>query len=323
QRCQLEIAEPSNRNYKSSDEYQRTYDKFVRYGRGSLYPDEMRALTLSSDPSLGYAVPQSWETQFVTALSDANIFRSLCKVIKTDSDRHIPIVTSDATAYWTNEGGSYTASDITLAQATLGSHKLTSLVLASEELAYDVAFNLAGFIAESFGRSFGDAEETALLSGTGPSQPTGILSDATLGKTAASSTVVYIDEILDLVHSLGRPYRKRAVFVMNDSTLKQIRKLKDGDGRYFYQESLQAGEPSTLFGSPVYISSAMPEATAGNTAILWGDFSYVWLADRQGIYLQELRELYAATGQIGYRCSKRIDSKLILPEAVKKLVMKA
>ncbi len=295
----------------------------MREGRGALYADEIRTLTIGSDPSMGFAVPDSFETQLVQALDDANIMRSLCKVIKTASDRKIPIVTGNTTAYWINEEGSYTASDVTLGQKTLGAHKLGVLTLASEELVHDNSFNLSAFISDDFGKAMGDKEEDAFINGDGVEKPSGILLDAELGVTAAATTAITSNELIDLVHSLGRPYRKRASFLMSDDALKLIRKLKDGNGRYIFEESLQVDVPSTLLGRPIHVSDSVPAPTAGNKAILFGDFSYYWIADRQGRYFQELRELYAATGQIGYRGNQRIDGKLVLPEAMKYLAMKA
>jgi HK97 family phage major capsid protein len=51
--------------------------------------------------------------------------------------------------------------------------------------------------------------------------------------------------------------------------------------------------------------------------------SYYWIADRQGRSFQRLNELFAQTGQVGFRATQRVDGRLILPEAVKVLQMKA
>ncbi|MBA3010866.1 MAG: phage major capsid protein [Proteobacteria bacterium] len=323
-KCRLQI-QGMNHNSRpfASDEYKRTYDKFLRHGRAALYPDEIRALSVGSDPSMGYIVPDEFETQLVQSLKDNNIMRTLCRVISTAGDRKIPIVVGDSAAYWLNENGSYIESDVELAQKTLGAHKLGVLCLASEELAFDAGFPLASFLAENFGRSMGDKEEAAFISGDGNEKPTGIIQDAEVGLITANATAITSDELLDLLHSLKRVYRKRASFLMADDTLKLIRKLKDGNGRYLFEESLQAGEPSTLLGKPIHISDSVPGATAGNKSILFGDYSYYWIADRQGRFFQELREKYADKGQIGYRANQRIDGKLTLPEAVKTLQMKA
>ena len=109
---------------------------------------------------------------------------------------------------------------------------------------------------------------------------------------------------------------------MNDATVKAIRKLKDGNGQYIWQPSLTAGTPDTILNRPVKTSSYVPTLGAGNKAIAFGDFSYYWVADRQGRSFQRLNELYAATGQIGFKATQRVDGKLVLGEAVKVLQMK-
>ena len=110
---------------------------------------------------------------------------------------------------------------------------------------------------------------------------------------------------------------------MNDSTVKAIRKLKNGNGDYLWQPSVTAGTPDTLLNRPVYTSSYMPAIAAGNKAILFGDLGYYWVADREGRSFKRLNELYAATGQVGFQSSERVDGKLVLAEAVKVLVQKS
>jgi HK97 family phage major capsid protein len=141
--------------------------------------------------------------------------------------------------------------------------------------------------------------------------------------TAASATAITIDEVLDLYHSLKSAYRKNATFLVNDATIKAIRKLKDGQGQYLWQPSVQSGTPDTILNRPVVTSQYMPTAAAGEKTILFGDFKYYWIADRQGRTFKRLNELYAANGQVGFLASQRLDAKLILPEAIKVLQQKA
>ena len=110
---------------------------------------------------------------------------------------------------------------------------------------------------------------------------------------------------------------------MNDATVSALRKLKDSTGQYLWQPSLMAGMPDTLLGRPVKTSAYMPVIAAGAKTIAFGDFSYYWIADRQGRSFKRLNELYAATGQVGFLASQRVDGKLILPEAIKVLAQKS
>ena len=141
--------------------------------------------------------------------------------------------------------------------------------------------------------------------------------------TAASATAITVDEVLDLFYALKAPYRKKAVFIMNDSTVKAIRKLKDGQGQYLWQPSLQAGTPDTILNRPIYTSAYLPTIASAAKSIIFGDLGYYWVADRQGRVFKRLNELFAVTGQVGFVATQRVDGKLILPEAVKILQQKA
>jgi HK97 family phage major capsid protein len=187
-------------------------------------------------------------------------------------------------------------------------------------------FDIASYIAKEFARRIGAAEEQAFFSGNGTGKPLGILANAggaETGVTAASTSAITMDEVMDLFYSLRAPYRRNSVFMMNDSTVKALRKLKNGSGDYIWQPSVTAGTPDTLLNRPVYTSSFMPEIAAAAKSILFGDLGYYWVADREGRKFQRLNELYAATGQVGFLASQRVDGKLILAEAVKVLSMKS
>ena len=122
---------------------------------------------------------------------------------------------------------------------------------------------------------------------------------------------------------LKRPYRKKAKFITNDATLAVLRKLKDGNGAYIWQPSYQAGEPDKLLGYPIYTSAYFPTIEAGKAALAFGDFSYYNIGDRGTRSLQELKELFAGNGLVGFVAKERVDGKLVLPEAIQLLKMKA
>ena len=199
------------------------------------------------------------------------------------------------------------------------------MIKVSDELLSDSVFDLEGYIAREFARRIGAKEEEAFFTGDGSGKPLGILAasgGAETGVTAASETAITSDELIDLFYSLRAPYRKKAVWILNDSTIKAIRKLKDANGQYIWQPSLVAGTPDTLLGRPVKTSTYMPAIAAGAKTVMFGDYSYYWIADRQGRTFKRLGELYAPNGQVGFLGSERVDGRLTLPESVKVLVMK-
>ena len=196
----------------------------------------------------------------------------------------------------------------------------------SNELLNDSVFNLEQYISKEFARRIGTKEEDAFFNGDGAGKPTGILNTtggAEIGVTASSATAITADEIIDLFYALNAPYRKNAVWVLNDATVKAVRKLKDGNGNYLWQPALTANTPDMLLGRPVFTSSYVPTVAAGAKVIAFGDFKYYWIADRQGRNFKKLSELYATTDQTGFVATQRVDGKLILPEAIKVLKMHA
>ena len=134
--------------------------------------------------------------------------------------------------------------------------------------------------------------------------------------TTAKSTDITADELIDLHYGLRAPYRARAVWLMNDSTVKTVRKLKDANSQYLWQPALTAGVPDMILGRPVHTSVFVPEIKAGARTVAFGDLSYYWIADRVGRSFKWLNELFATTGQVGFLASQRVYGKLILPEAV-------
>ena len=313
------------RTGRASDEYRTSFWDMMR-SKAPL-PSVVNALQEGTDSEGGYLVPDEYERTLVEALEEENVFRQLAKVIRTSSgDRKIPVVATKGTASWIDEEGAYTESDDSFGQVSIGAYKVGTMIKVSEELLNDSVFDLESYIAKEFARRIGAKEEEAFFTGDGSGKPLGVLAatgGAETGVTAASSTAITADELMDLFYSLKSPYRKKAVWVLNDSTIKAVRKLKDSTGQYLWQPSLMAGTPDTLLGRPVKTSTYMPVIAAGAKTIAFGDFSYYWIADRKGRSFKRLNELYAANGQVGFLGSQRVDGKLVLSEAVKVLAQKA
>ena len=307
---------------RSSDEYKKSFWLAMRNKKNPY--EAVNALQIGTDSEGGYLVPDEYESTLIEKLHDENIIRQYATVIKSSNgDKKIPVVAGYGEATWTDEEAAYTESDDSFGVITLGAHKLTSIIKVSEELLNDSAFDLEQYISKEFVRRMAAAEENAFINGTGTGRPTGILQTAETGKTTAAAAAITADEVIDLYHSLRSPYRKNAVFIANDSTVKSVRQLKDSNGMYLWQPGLKEGQPDTLIGNRIISSAYMPEIGAGKKPILFGDISYYWIADRQGRTFQRLNELYAATGQVGFRTFQRVDGKLTLAEAVKTLTCKA
>ena len=304
---------------RASDAYKKAFWNGMR----SKYASVSNVLSEGTDSEGGYLVPDEYENTLVQALEGENVIRGRSHVITTSNGTHkIPVVASKGEASWIDENGAYPEDDDTFAQVNIDAHKIGTIIKVSEELLNDSAFNLESYFAQEFGRRIGTKEEEAFINGNGSSKPTGILTSAEVGVTTASDKAITADELIDLFYSLKGVYRRNAVWVLNDTTVKAIRKLKDNNGQYIWQPALKDGDHDTLLGRPILTTGAMPEIAADAKPVIFGDLSYYWIGDRQGVTFKRLNERYADMGQVGFLASKRVDGKLVLPEAIKVLKMK-
>ena len=255
------------------------------------------------DADGGYLVPEEYDSRLIDTLEEENIMRKLGRVITTSGEHKINIAATKPAAAWIEEGGALSFGDATFSQILLDAHKL----------------HVASYIIDQFGKALANAEEDAFLNGTGVGQPLGLFAKTGGGTTAETLTAALkADDILNLIYALKRPYRKNASFIINDKNLAAIRKLKDNNGAYMWQPSYQAGEPDKILGYTVHTSAYAPE-----DAIAFGDYSYYNIGDRGTRSFKQLTELFAGNGMIGYVAKERVDGKLILPEAVQILRLKA
>lgn len=307
---------------RSSDAYKKAMFNALR----TNFRQVSNILQEGIDSSGGYLVPEEYDTRLVQGLSDKNILRKLGTIIKTSGEHKINIAGTKPAAAWIEEGEPLSFGDATFNQVILDAHKLHVAVKVTEELLYDNAFGLENYLIDQFAKALANAEEDAFLNGNGEGKPLGIFAvngGGEVAVTTASSTAITYDEIVNLVYALKRPYRKNAKFILNDQTIATLRKLKDGNGQYIWQPALQAGEPDRLLGYEVLTSSYVPTIEAGAPVIAFGDFSYYNIGDRGVRSFAELKELFAGNGMIGFVAKERVDGKLVLPEAVKILKIKA
>ena len=316
---QPENAKPAG-GFRATDEYKQDMLTAMR----TRFRNISNVLQEGNDQQGGYLVPVEYDNRLIDVLNEENIMRSLATKITTSGEHKINIASTKPAAAWIEEGEALTFGDATFDQIMMDAYKLHVAIKVTEELLYDAAFNLEGYIIDQFGKALANAEEDAFLNGDGKGKPMGVFDTTNGGQynTTTSTANISADDIINLVYTLKRPYRKSAAFITNDKTLASLRKLKDNNGAYLWQPSLTAGEPDRLFGYAVYTSQFAPEASAGKAAMAFGDFSYYNIGDRGSRSMQELKELFAGNGMVGYVMKERVDGRLILPEAVQILKMK-
>ena len=303
-------------------EYRDNFIKAFR-DRFSRANDYLRVGELSDG---GYLCPTEFNDAIVSKLQEDNVLRQISKVITTASTHQIPVIATQPAASWVGEGDTITFSNASFGQVTLDAHKLAVALLVSNELLQDSYYGLENFLIEEFGRAFARAEEEAFLNGTGTdNQPKGILPTLAQSATSTLQTTgaeISADDLITLMYSVDRPYRANASWLINDSTLANIRRLKDSTQNFLWQPSLTEGEPPQLLGHRVYTSSFMPPAASGNTCVLFGDFTRIVIGERGNRQVRPLRELYAMSDKTAFLMLERVDVALTDSHAIRGLAIR-
>lgn len=307
------------------------HEKFFNAVRAKFENNAVNYLIESSLPDGGYLVPAEFHRDIVSSLEEENVLRQIGTVFATESTHKIPVVASKPVANWISEGETINFSQETFDSVTLEAFKLGISIKISNELLADSFYPLEEHFLREFSLSMGRAEESAFLNGTSEpnttaKNPTGILPTLATSPTTTittSDSEISIEDLLSLEFSLKRPYRKKAVWLMSDSVLSIVRKMKDAVGRFIWEPSLTEAEPARLFGYPVFTSPFMPALESGNVVALFGDFKdYYLIGERGQRVFKPLRELYAMSDQTAFLMIERIDAKLTNLEAIKALKLK-
>lgn len=314
----------------SSDEYVKAHREYMRRGQ-EMTPasravlerakTEAAAYNVTTDGQGGYTVPETWRAQLIETRTQFGVLRQLATVFRTATGEpiHIPKVVDAQVADDLDEVETYTESEDTFGEVIFGAYKKGVRVKISEELINDSLFDMSTFISRRAGRAISLKEGVLFAKGAGGGNVTGVTVAAAVGVTTAGATAVTADELLSVVHSVSPPYRTSAQWVTHDSTLLAISKLVDDFNNYLWQPGLKAGDPDMIRGYPVYIDPFYDTIAAAKVIATFGDHSEYWIRDSGPVISQRLNELYAETGQVGFRFAERIDGNLVDAGAVKSL----
>lgn len=273
-------------------------------------------MTVGTAANGGYTIPVGFVPSLEAAMLYFGPMLQVADVMRTATGNDLHWPTSNDTgntgallAEETTVGSSVIA---TMSEVIFKAYKFSSkLVLASAELMEDSAFDMASVIGAQLGERLGRVQNTYCTTGTGSSQPKGIVVASTLGVTAASATAITFDEIIDLEHAVGLAYRPRTAYMAKDSTVQALRKLKDSQGRYLWQQNANSGQPELLNNRPLFINNDMAAMTTGNKTVIAGDFSKYKIRQVAQIRNRRLSERYADTDQEGFVSFLRMDANLL------------
>ena len=312
------------------------FEKYLRNGMGALNSNERSMMAelrgtstqiAGTDSLGGFLVPQDFSNELDMATLFTGEVERLAKKLNTAGGALLdyPTINDTATdAGLTSEAAAVTVQDMTFANAQLSAYNYASQVRVSMQLLQDNAFDLNAFLAEAMGERIARATNAAFTTGTGSSQPQGIITGATLGNTASSATAISADDILDLIHSIDPSYRNKPTFglMANDSVISVIRSLGLGSANDFpiFIPSMTAGEPDKLFGFNLYYNNDMASAiTTGQKTLLAADFSKFVVRSAGGVQMVRLNERYMDELEVGFVSYARKDAKVLDSRAVKYL----
>ena len=312
------------------------FEKYLRNGMGSLNANERSIMgelrgtstqIAGTDSLGGFLVPQDFSNELDMATLFTGEVERLAKKLNTAGGALLdyPTINDTATdAGLTAEAAAVTVQDMTFANAQLSAYNYASQVRVSMQLLQDNAFDLNAFLAEAMGERIARATNAAFTTGTGSSQPQGIVAGSTLGNTAASATAIAADDILDLIHSIDPSYRNKASFglMAHDNVIAAIRALGLGSANDFpiFIPSMEAGQPDKLFGYNIYYNNDMESAiTTGKKTLLAADFSKFVVRSAGGVQMVRLNERYMDELEVGFVSYARKDAKVLDSRAVKYL----
>lgn len=274
-----------------------------------------RALTTSGN------VGVTFYSRLVRHLTEASAILSAgATLLVTDTGEplKVPKTTADSAATIAAEGATIATSDPTLGTVQLGAYKYSFLTSISRELAEDVGFDLEDYLAAQAGDALGNGFGAHLIAGDGSSKPTGVLASASTGVTGGTGVAgaFTADNLIDLYHSLASPYARStsAAWIMRNSTLAAVRKLKDSQNRYLFNVDIPTGYPGAagqLLGRPVFVDPNVPAVGLGAKSVLFGDMSKVWVRHVNGVRFERSLEHGFDTDMVWFKAVLRADGALI------------
>lgn len=299
---------------------------FAAYLRlGNAAPaDELKTMTVSSDPSGGYFAPAEFSGEFIRDLVEFSPIRSVASVRSTGSPSVIyPRRTAITNAKWKGEIQTQEGSEPGFGQAEIAVKELNTFVDISNQLLADSAGQAEAEVRMALAEDFAKKEATAFVNGNGVLEPEGFMTVNGIAETVnGHATNLSADALITLLYAMPAIYRNAGAWAMNGTTLGIIRKLKDGQGNFLWQPSYQAGQPETILGRPVVEMLDMPDVGANATPIIYGDFSAYRIVDRVGLSILVNPYLLATNGLTRIHATRRVGGAVLQAARFRKLAMR-
>ena len=316
---------------KSLDAYKSALDTYLRKDDRGLSADEVKALSVGTDPDGGYVVHPDMSGRIVQKVFETSPMRAYAsiQVISTDALEGL-FDLNEASSGWVGETDARTETNTPeLGKWRIPVHELYAKPKATQKLLDDASINMEQWLANKVSEKFARDEAAAFVNGNGINKPRGFLTYAS--GTTLPGTIERFDTgangafaaapnggdvLINALYGLKQQYRANATWFMNRATLKLARKLKDSDGAYLWSPGIAAGQPATMLGYPVASFEDMPDPATDSLSIAVGDMREAYqIVDRLGI--RTLRDPYSAKPYVEFYTTKRVGGDVVNFEAIK------
>jgi HK97 family phage major capsid protein len=318
---------------KGYDEYKSAWDHYAREGKENLTPEEVKTLSVGSDPDGGYFVTPDTSGRIVRKVYESSPMRqiSAVQVISTDKLEGIEDLGEAGAGY---AGEHATSGDTTTPQVgkwEIPVYWIDTEPKTTQQLLDDAAVDIEGWLSGKVADKFARFEESKFVAGSDgrirgitsytTAADTGTVAWGQIGHIVTGTSSDFpasnpADKIHDLMGTLKNAYLPNARFLTRRTVITKIRKFKDGMGNYLWQPSFVLGVPETIMGHPVSRAEDMPALGNGSLSLAFGDFAQAYqIVDRQGIRV--LRDPYTAKPYIKFYTTKRVGGAVVNFEAVK------
>lgn len=332
-RARKGLTDPASVDVDSYRAYKSALRGYLRKNNAGSGPDEIKALSVGSDPDGGYWVTSDMSGRIATLVHEASPLRRVANIVTIGTDALEGTNDLDeATIGWVGE----TAARSETATPSIGEwripvHEQYAEPRVTQKLLDDAQFDIEEWLAVKIADKFARMENTAFVTGNGNKKPRGFLTYAhgvpsasawdvieqvPSGGSGAFAATSPGDALINLVFKLKANYRENAAFMMKRSTMAEVRKLKDGQGNYLWQPDFIARQGGTLLGYPVLEAEDMPAIAADSLSVAFGDFrSGYQIVDRQGVRI--LRDAFTAKPFVKFYTTKRVGGDVTNFEAIK------
>lgn len=284
--------------------------------------NELRNLTAGQN---GKIIPVSIASDVINKVVELCPILSLSQVYNVAGELRLPKYEADSatiSAAYIDEFTELTEKTATFSTIDLSNQIVGLLVKISKSLINRADFDVRGFIVNEIAKKIAEFLEKEMLVGNTANRIQGAVNTKNV-VTTATATKITTDEIIDLQMALPTVYQPNAVFVMHRDVLKEVRKLKDGQGNYILQPDFSAPFGWTILGRPVHLSDNMDSQLAtGKNVMLYADFSGYAVKMTKSVEIQLLQEKYATQYALGIVSYVELDAKIADEQKIAKLAMK-